>query len=107
MADFGGPKEYTTWDGEPVSRDRPHGATVVVAAQSPEGWQYVLLHRGHNGPDWADDWAWSPPAGCRKPGEDLAACAARELQEETGIRAEPCPVVADNTDWALFALEVP
>src|SRR5262249_47711156 len=25
MADFGGPQEFTTWDGEPVSRDRPHG----------------------------------------------------------------------------------
>jgi len=73
MADFGGPREYTTWDGEPVSRERPHGATVVVAAQSPDGWRYVLLHRGHRGPDWAGDWAWTPPTGSRKPGEAPAA----------------------------------
>jgi hypothetical protein len=35
MTDFGGVEEYTTWDGEPVSREPPHGATVVVAARSP------------------------------------------------------------------------
>jgi hypothetical protein len=57
MTDFGGVEEYTTWDGEPVSRERPHGATVVVAARSPRGWRYVLLHRGHHGPDWEGDWA--------------------------------------------------
>jgi|SRR5215469_11942305 len=107
METFGGPQEYTTWDGEPVSRDRPHGATVVVAAQSPAGWRYLLLHRGHHGPDWADDWAWTPPSGSRKPGEDITACAARELAEESGLRAEPRAVVTTDTYWAVFGLEVP
>lgn len=32
LTDFGG-GEFTTWDGEPVSRVRPYGATVVVASQ--------------------------------------------------------------------------
>ncbi|SRR5712691_1332372 len=107
MANFGGQEEYTTWDGEPVSRDRPHGATIVVAAQSPVGWQYLLLHRAHRGPDWSGDWAWTPPAGSRKPGEDIAACAARELHEETGLRAEPRAFVTADIDWAVFGLEVP
>jgi Transmembrane secretion effector len=33
VADFGGAQEFTTWDGEPVSRERPHQATVVVASR--------------------------------------------------------------------------
>lgn len=106
-ADFGGPGLFTTWDGEPVSREPPHGATVVVAARAPEGWRCLLLHRAHHGPSWDGDWAWTPPTGSRKPGEDVAACAARELREETGLDASPVPVVTDEIDWAVFVLEVP
>jgi 8-oxo-dGTP pyrophosphatase MutT (NUDIX family) len=107
VADFGGPEEFTTWDGEPVSRDRPHGATIVVATRAPAGWQYVLLHRVHHGPAWEGDWAWTPPTGSRKPGEGVTACAVRELREETGLRASPQPVAVDDVEWAVFALEVP
>ncbi len=106
MTDFGGVEEFTTWDGEPVSRDRPHGATIVVASRSPSGWRYVLLHRAHHGPDWEGDWAWTPPA-LRKPGETIEACAVRELCEETGLVSRPFPVLVEDTDWAVFALEVP
>jgi 8-oxo-dGTP pyrophosphatase MutT (NUDIX family) len=108
VTDFGGAQEFTTWDGEPVSREPPHGAMVVVASRAPEGWRYLLLHRVHHGgPARAGDWAWTPPSGSRKPGEDLSACAARELQEETGLRAWPRPVLTEAVDWAVFALEVP
>jgi 8-oxo-dGTP pyrophosphatase MutT (NUDIX family) len=105
--DFGGPGEFTTWDGEPVSREPPHGATVVVAALAPDGWRCLLLHRAHHGPSWDGDWAWTPPAGSRKPGEAVTACAVRELHEETGLIATPRAVVTEDIGWAVFALEVP
>jgi 8-oxo-dGTP pyrophosphatase MutT (NUDIX family) len=108
VTDFGGPREFTTWDGEPVSRDRPHGATVVVASRAPDGWQYLLLHRVHHGgPAREGNWAWTPPTGSRKPGEDVTACAVRELHEEVGLQASPQPVLVDDADWAVYALEVP
>jgi 8-oxo-dGTP pyrophosphatase MutT (NUDIX family) len=105
--DFGGAEDFTTWDGEPVSRERPYGAVTVVASRVPDGWRYLLLHRAHKGAAWVGDWAWTPPSGARKPGEAVAACAARELEEETGLRGSPQPVLTHDTDWAVFALEVP
>jgi len=39
-----------------------------------------------------DRWGWEIPAGAAEPGEDLAAAALRELEEESGVRcrtAEP------------------
>jgi 8-oxo-dGTP pyrophosphatase MutT (NUDIX family) len=108
VVDFGGAQEFTTWDGEPVSRERPHGATIVVASRAPTGWRYLLLHRvPHGRPAREGDWAWTPPSGSRKPGEDLLACVARELQEEVGWEARPQPVLTGDVGWAVFALEVP
>jgi 8-oxo-dGTP pyrophosphatase MutT (NUDIX family) len=107
VTDFGGPHEFTTWDGEPISRERPHGPTIVVASRAPRGWRYLLLHRAHHGPDYDGDWAWTPPSGSRKPGEEVTACAVRELREETGLHERPRPVVASSVDWAVFALEIP
>jgi 8-oxo-dGTP pyrophosphatase MutT (NUDIX family) len=111
MVDFGA-GYFTTWDGEPVSRERPYGAMIVVASRAPGGWRYVLLHRASRGAEWAGDWAWTPPSGARKPGEAVAACASRELAEETGLERDPRPVMTGETDWAetdwaVFALEVP
>jgi hypothetical protein len=80
VGDFGGPEEFTTRAGEPVSRDRPHGVTIVVASRAPQGWRYLLLHRAHHGLGWEGDWAWTPRTGSRKPGEDVTACAIRELR---------------------------
>jgi hypothetical protein len=107
VTDFGGLREFTTWDGEPISREQPHGATIVVASRSPLGWRYLLLHRAHHGPDYDGDWAWTPPSGSRKPGEEVTACAIRELREETGLRERPWAVMASDVDWAIFALEIP
>lgn len=107
MTDFGGGTgSFTTWDGEQVSRERPHGATVVVASRAPEGWMYLILHRAHQGPAWDGDWAWTPPSGSRKPGEDITACAERELHEETALRGHPRPIAVTDVDWAVYSLEV-
>lgn len=53
------------------------------------------------------DLVWGCPSGCREAGEDIGMCAARELWEETGIRADPTPVVTQDIGWALFRLQVP
>lgn len=99
----------TTWDGLEIAEEFPRGATVVV--RRPAGglgrFEYLLLHRAHNGPDYDGWWAWTPPAGSRQPGEAVAAAAARELYEEAGIAgAEPTPVDVSGR-WARFFLDVP
>jgi 8-oxo-dGTP pyrophosphatase MutT (NUDIX family) len=47
----------------------------------------LLVHRTVDG---NDDWVL--PGGSPRPGESMAACARRELREETGIAAEPARV---------------
>ena len=98
---------FTTYDGLPVSREPPHGATVVVASESPDGWRYLVLHRAHHGAEFGGDWAWTPPAGARLPGEDIADCAARELEEESGLRGSPSPLLVGSVEWAVFDMVVP
>lgn len=69
---------------------------------------FLLLHRTHHGGASREgDWAWTPPSGTRKLGEDLSACVSRELLEEVGWQASARPVLTDGVDWAVFALEVP
>ncbi len=57
-------------------------------------------------------WLWELPAGTMTPGEDPAACAHRELQEETGFvaatldpvcRFHPAPGLADELMHAFVA----
>ena len=109
-ADAGRPLERT-WDGLPVSPEPPFGVTVVVYRRSTRGGQpvleFLILHRGHQGPDFEGDWAWGPPAGARLPGEDIRDCARRELREETGLELEPVPVSDLQGNWAVFRVEAP
>ncbi|WP_152362232.1 NUDIX domain-containing protein [Microlunatus speluncae] len=88
---------------------KPGGAMAAVISESPEGLRYLLLHNADYLPGQPDgDWSWGPPSGCREPFDaDIAACAARELFEETGISGEPVPVITEDIDWAIFYLRVP
>ena len=75
-------------DVEPPGRERfehhvvkfPHPSvgTLVV-----EGDRTLLLWRHRH---ITDTWGWEIPAGWAEPGEQLAAAAAREVEEETGHR---------------------
>src|SRR5690349_20464273 len=97
----------TTWDGLFISEEPPHGVTVVVLRRGPEelgdNTEYLVLRRA--GAVRGDgDWVWSPPAGVRLPGEDVDACAARELDDRTGLRL-PVHRVAGEPWWAVYWAE--
>lgn len=96
-----------TWDGQPIAPESPFGATVVVYRRMDAGVEYLLLHRAHEGPEYEGDWAWTPPSGARHPGEPIDGCAARELFEEAGLRADIRMVSAATAEWAVFVAEVP
>ena len=96
-----------TWDGLPVSPDPPYGVTIVVFRQAADGLQLLLLHRAHEGPEYEGDWAWTPPAGSRLPGELIGVCARRELLEEAGLALDVTPTECGTAEWPVFVVEVP
>lgn len=58
---------------------RMSGAAFVVTERDGK---VLAVSRGPGG------WVWTLPGGRQEPGEPLAATAARELWEETGMRAQ-------------------
>jgi ADP-ribose pyrophosphatase len=99
-------------DGKTLSREvvRHPGAVVVVPIlETSSGNQLVFIR------NWRvaiEDWLVELPAGTLERGEDPAACAARELEEETGYQAatiEPLgrfytsPGLSDELMWAYAA----
>jgi predicted NUDIX family NTP pyrophosphohydrolase len=67
----------------------PQLSAGILMWRRRDGQDEVLLaHFG--GPVWAkrDAGAWAIPKGLVEEGEDLAACARREFEEELGVRAE-------------------
>ena len=95
----------TTYDGEPIAEEPPFGATVVVWRRVGAAVELLVLHRAHEGPEYEGDWAWTPPAGARKPREDLHGCALRELKEETGLEI-PIRRTPLAGDWPAYEGEV-
>ncbi|MEV6967712.1 GNAT family N-acetyltransferase [Hamadaea sp. NPDC051192] len=100
------PELETTWDGLPIAPDNPRGAGVVVRRPGPDGLEFLLLHRTHEGPDYEGDWAWTSPSGARHPGEPVLTGAARELAEEAGLQGLDLRPVDLSGGWAVFAAEV-
>lgn len=96
-----------TYDGLPISKEPPHGCSIITYRRTEAGIRYLLLHRSHEGPDYEGDWAWGPPAGARLPGEPVDRCAARELEEETGITLTCVPSDLGTREWAVYLCEVP
>ncbi len=98
----------TTWDGLPVSREKPFAACVVVWRPAPAGREFLVLHRHHGGPEHAGDWAWTPPSGARFPGEEPERAASRELREETGLALPLRRCARDPSDEVvLYVAEAP
>jgi 8-oxo-dGTP pyrophosphatase MutT (NUDIX family)/diadenosine tetraphosphate (Ap4A) HIT family hydrolase len=97
----------TTWDGLPISQEPPFGATVVVYRNRGGTLEVLLLHRAHRGPDYAGDWAWTPPAGSRLPDEPIDQCARRELREETGLDLPLTFTECGTAEWPHYLASVP
>jgi hypothetical protein len=75
-----------TWDDKPIAREPPFACCVVVWREAAGDREFLLLHRlAPGGVDFAGDWAWTPPAGARQPGEPPDTAAARELQDLSSV----------------------
>ena len=96
-----------TWDDLPVAEDKPYGVSVVVWRLAEPEPEWLVVHRAHEGPDYAGDWAWGPPAGARLPGEAPQACAERELREETGLELPSRLTTCGSEEWFVYEAEAP
>jgi ADP-ribose pyrophosphatase YjhB (NUDIX family) len=84
------PQLQVPLDGLFLSPTPPWGASVLVLKDRAE--LLLLRRRGE----------WTPPAVTRLPDEPIATCAARALDEMTGLRLPMWPVVDVDPAWAVF-----
>ena len=101
-ARYGAPLRLA-WEGEISEREhalatydpaRMHDVTLFVL----NGDRLALIRKPH-----FEEGIWRPPGGGIKPGEELAAGAAREALEETGLRVELRRYLVDASATFLFA----
>ena len=88
-----------------LAEDDPVRCTVVVRRERA-GTELLCLHRAGEGPAYDGDRGWTPPSGCRQPGEPVLAAALRALGEEAGIDEADVWAVDLSGSWALFAADV-
>jgi len=69
-----------------------HPGSVAVVATDDEG-NYILVSQFRVS---VGDWTIEVPAGTLEEGEDPEDCAARELEEETGYKAEDLNLLAET-----------
>lgn len=76
-----------------MGREYPHSPVVGVGSLVMENGMVLLVKRkndpGRN--------LWSVPGGHLELGEDVLEAAVRELEEETGVRAEPLGIINVDT----------
>ncbi|HEX8580089.1 MAG TPA: NUDIX domain-containing protein [Allosphingosinicella sp.] len=90
---------------------REYSAGIILYRRGAQGLEVLLTHPG--GPFWRnkDAGAWMIPKGGVEEGEDAAACALREFEEELGTRPEGtprplCRIRQKGGKWVeAFALE--
>ncbi len=88
-----------------MQTQQPIGSLVVVRRQRADS-ELLVLRRHPNGPDDTGDSAWTPPAGCRQPGEPVHLAALRALRD-AGVAATEVWAVDLSGRWAVFAADVP
>jgi ADP-ribose pyrophosphatase len=89
--------------------EAPEWATVVPLVETASGQAFLMVRQYRHG---SDEISIEFPGGVVEPGEEPAAAAARELEEETGYRAAkitslgwtyPNPAIMDNRFHVFLA----
>ena len=86
----GTPQLQVPLDGLFLSPEPPWGTSVLVLKNREE--LLLLRRRGE----------WTPPAVTRLPDEPIATCAARALEELTGLRLPMWPLADVDPAWTVF-----